>query len=223
MLLLAPPAPASPLLQQTCPPLPDPSQFVANIDNRYLPLTPGTTYSYTGTKEGEIQTDVVKVTSDTTVIEDVTTTVVRDTVRDRKGNIIEDTFDWYAQDKDGNVWYFGEDTKEYKNGKVVSTAGSWQAGVTGAAGIIMEAHPKVGDTYGQECAPGIAEDQATVSQLGASVTVPYGTFKHVLVTQESSFLEPGVLDQKYYAPGIGSVREEQVQGGSEELVLVDVK
>jgi hypothetical protein len=207
-----------------CPPLPKPSQFVAKIDNPYLPLKPGTTLTYTGTEEGVTQGDVVKVTNDTKLILGVNVRVVRDTVTDRKGNVLEDTRDWYAQDQTGNVWYFGEDTKEYKNGKLVTTAGSWQAGDNGAkAGIIMEAHPKVGDTYGQECAPGVAEDRSRIFQVGASVTVPYGTFTDTLVTEEFSLLEPGVLDHKWYAPGIGVVREERVQGGSEVLELVNVQ
>src|SRR5262245_33135513 len=173
-----------------CPTLPNPNQFGNPIDNRYLPWVAGTTFVYAGTEEGQSQHDTVTVTTDPKAILGVNVTVVRDTVTDSKGNLLEDTFDWYAQDTAGNVWYFGEDTKEYKNGKVVSTEGSWEAGQNGAhAGIIMLAHPHVGTTYGQECAPGVAEDRARIFQVGASVTVPFGAFTDVLVTEEFSLLE----------------------------------
>jgi hypothetical protein len=120
------------------------------------------------------------------------------------GKLIERTYDWHAQDKEGNVWYFGEDTKEYENGKVVSTKGSWEAGVDGAKpGIIMQAHPKVGQSYRQEYYKGEAEDMAKVINLNESVTVPYGSFDHVLVTKEWTPLEPSYAEHKYYAPGVG--------------------
>jgi hypothetical protein len=134
----------------------------------------------------------------------------------KNGKLIEQTYDWHAQDKEGNVWYFGEDTKEYKNGKVTSTKGSWEAGVDGAKpGIIMEAHPKVGQSYRQEYYEGEAEDMAKVQSLNESLTVPYGSFDHVLVTKEWTPLEPSYHEHKYYARGVG-----QVYGGGLELVHV---
>jgi hypothetical protein len=133
------------------------------------------------------------------------------------GKLIEKTYDWFAQDEEGNVWYFGEDTKEYNNGKVTSTKGSWEAGVDGAKpGIIMEAHPKVGESYRQEYYKGEAEDMAKVQSSNESVKVLYGSFDHVLVTKEWTPLEPGYVEHKYYARGVG-----QVSGGG--LELVDVK
>ena len=217
--------PQSPSVEATrrCPTFPGPKQFVRKIDNRFLPLEPGTTFIYRETADGETERDVVTVTSKTKTILGVKTVVVRDTVTDANGDLVEDTLDWYSQDKDGNVWYFGEDTKEYKNGHVVSTEGSWQAGVKGAKpGIVMEAHPHPGDIYMQECARGVAEDTAKVLQLGQSVTVPYGTFHNVLVTKDYTPLDKPV-EHKHYAPCIGLVRAELVKGGQEEAVLVDVQ
>jgi hypothetical protein len=190
----------------------DPANFVNGIDNKYFPLDPGTTFVY----EGNAQRDEMAVTSDTKKIMGVECVVVDDRGWEN-GKLIEQTYDWYAQDKKGNVWYFGEDTKEYENGKVVSTKGSWEGGVDGAKpGIIMQADPKVGQSYRQEYYVGKAEDMAKVVSLNESATVPYGSFDHVLVTKEFTPLEPGYVEHKYYAPGIG-----QVSGGG--LELVDVK
>src|SRR5215212_3282355 len=163
----------------------DPGNFVSKVDNPYFPLEPGRTYIYRGETEGVPTRDVMIVTSATKVILGVTTIVVRDQAYE-DGILIEDTFDWYAQDKAGNVWYFGEDTKELDaSGNVISTEGSWKAGVDGAQpGIIMLAHPQVGDRYYQEFYPGVAEDQAKVLSLDASVCVAYGCFNNVLVTKD---------------------------------------
>jgi hypothetical protein len=176
----------------------DPSNFVDKIDNRYMMLTPGTTFFYEGkTADGpeRVETYVSHKTKD---VLGVKCTIVRDKAF-LNGKLSEDTFDWYAQDREGNVWYFGEDTKEYENGKVVSTKGSWEAGVDGAKpGIVMEANPQVGDSYRQEYYEGEAEDMAEVLSLDASglndaVSVPYGSFGDVLMTKEWNPLEPGVL------------------------------
>ncbi len=177
----------------------NPADFVDRIDNRYFPLKPGTTFIYEGTKGGQAQRDVITVTHATKRILGVDTVVVRDRVTE-EGELIELTFDWFAQDKYGNVWYFGEDSKEYENGVVVSTEGSWEAGVNGGQpGIAMEGHPKVGVSYRQEFAPGVAEDMAKVLSLTKSVSVPYGSFEHVLLTKEWTPLDPGVVEHKYYA------------------------
>jgi hypothetical protein len=167
--------------------------------------------------------DRVFVTNETKVIQGVTTTVVRDVARHR-GVLLEKTLDWYAQDVDGNVWYYGEDTKEYDSkGHVISTEGSWEAGVDGAVpGIIMEADPQVADGYRQEFYAGHAEDQAWILSLANSVTVPYGHLNQVLRTMEWTPLEPTVVDQKYYAPGLGIVLEVTVAGGDEVARLVAV-
>jgi hypothetical protein len=140
------------------------------------------------------------------------------------GKLTEKTFDYYAQDNKGTVWYFGENSKSYKDGKAVSTAGSWEAGKAGAKpGIIMQAHPKVGKVYRQEYQKGVADDMGKVLDLNASVTVPYGSFHHVLVTKEWSPLEPGAVAHKYYASGVGNVKEVAVKGPSERIELVNLK
>ena len=198
----------------------NPAAFVDVIDNPYLPLLPGTRYVYKGTEDGEAIRNTVVVTRGTKQIQGVTTTVVRDRVY-VGGELVEDTLDWYAQDGVGNVWYFGEDSKEYEDGKVVSTQGSWEAGVDGAsAGIVMPAHPAVGSTYQQEFAPGEAEDQAKVLSLGSRAVVPYATFGGCLKTKDFTPLEPDQVEHKYYAPGIGFVRSVQVRGGNEVMELV---
>jgi hypothetical protein len=138
------------------------------------------------------------------------------------GELTEDTYDWYAQDKEGNVWYFGEDSTEYKNGKAVSTAGSWESGVGGALpGIVMPANPVPGPPYRQEYYVGEAEDWAQVDRLGMSITVPYGSFTGVLRTLEWTPLEPGFYEYKYYAPGVGIVLETP-RGSHEPVELLSI-
>ncbi len=152
----------------------------------------------------------------------MTTTVVHDVVTDADGKVVEDTFDWFAQDSAGNVWYFGEDSTEYDEQGRPDTEGSWEAGVDGAqAGIVMLAKPRVGDGYQQEFSEGVAEDRATVLSLTESVNVPFGSFADVLQTEETNPLEPGVAERKYYARGVGPVFEEGVSGGFERSQLVD--
>jgi hypothetical protein len=196
----------------------NPADFVAGVDNLLFPLVPGTRYVYHGGEE----TIEVTVTNDTKQILGVTTIVVRDVVS-VGGEIIEDTYDWYAQDKAGDVWYLGEDTKEYENGQLVSTKGSWEAGVDGAKpGIIMHAtQPTIGAPYRQEYYACKAEDWAEVVSLNESVTVPYGSFDNCLQTREFTPLEPGVSEYKYYAPGIGVMLEVGVQSGS-RMELIEV-
>jgi hypothetical protein len=197
--------------------------FSTTINNPYLPFTPGTTLIYKGVRDGRSQTDRVTVTNRTKVVNGVETVVVRDVAR-HKSLLIEKTFDWYAQADDGAVWYFGENTKEYdEHGNVVSTEGSWTDGVDGAVrGIVMQADPQVPDGYRQEFYPGHAEDTAWVIRRGGSLDLPYGTAHHVLRRLEFTRLEPKVVDSKFYAPGIGIVREFAVAGGQEAAELVKV-
>jgi hypothetical protein len=199
-----------------------PARFTTTIDNRYLPLVPGTRMVYRERGADGPGREVVRVTHRTKVVDSVTTVVVRDRAW-AGGELMEDTRDWYAQDREGNVWYFGENTKEYENGEVVSAEGSWRAGRDGAtAGIVMLAHPKVGETYAEEDAPGVAEDMATVLRLDAGRTVPFGTFDDLLVTRNFSPLDAGVVEKKFYAEGVGSILEKAVTGPRERLVLVRV-
>jgi hypothetical protein len=200
----------------------DPNRFTLAIDNPYLPLTPGSRWVYRETSvDGTVQRVVVRVTHRTKQIANgVMARVVRDTVTE-KGQLVEDTFDWYAQDRRGNVWYLGESTKEYKDGKVVSTQGSWEAGVDGArAGLAMLARPRPGRQYRQERRPGEAEDAARVLSLDDQAEVPAGHFRNTLMTKDWNPLEPKVLEYKLYARGVGLVLALDVSGGDarEELV-----
>ncbi len=199
-------------------PSPDPDDFVAGIDNPWLPLLPGARWVYEST-EGE--TIKVTVTDRTREVAGVTTTVVRDVVTE-DGEVVEATSDWFAQDVEGNVWYFGEATVEYDDRGRPDTAGSWEAGVDGAqAGIAMLAEPRRGDGYQQEHAPGEAEDRATVLGFGEQVDTGRGTFDDLLQIEDTTPLEPGLVEHKYYRPGTGLVFEETVAGGRGEAVLVE--
>ena len=197
----------------------DPANFVSVIDNPLHPLKPGMVWEYTVNKEGTPEKVVITVMRDTKKILGVTTTVVHDIVT-AGGQVTEDTWDWYAQDRDGNVWYFGEATTKTEGGKS-STEGSWEAGVNGAkAGVIMEAHPKVGDNYRQEYAPGVAEDRAEVLSLNESVTVRKGAFSGCLKTKDYSPLKPDLVENKVFCPGVGQVLVTHVKGPREREELV---
>jgi len=201
----------------------NPANFSPNVTNKFFPLTPGKTLVYTGTKDGRKALDLVVTTSRTRVIDRVTTRVVED--RLYLNNVLEErTSDYYAQDRCGNVWYFGEDTAELdRHGNVVSTEGSFHAGVDGAQpGVFMQAHPQVGRRFRQEWYQGHAEDVFKVISRSAAVTVPYGSFRHALRTEETNALEPDVLDNKYYVKGIGEVAELSVKGPREALKLVEI-
>ena len=204
------------------PVLPPAADFVARIDNQYFPLQPGATFLYSGTQAGKARQVSVAVTHKTKLILGIRATVVLDQVLvDRKPE--EKTFDWYAQDKDGNVWYLGEDSSDFVNGKWVRSDGSWEAGVKGAkAGIVMKANPRVGEVYRQEYYAGHAEDMAKVLSRNKFVAVTYGSFEHALETSEWTSLEHGVLEHKYYVKGVGNVRTIMVKGGSEEEHLVSI-
>ena len=146
--------------------------------------------------------------------------VVHDQVTE-DGEIKEDTFDWYAQDRKGNLWYLGEDTTEYENGKPKTKEGSWEAGVDGAlAGIIMPADPQVGMTYREEYYKGHAEDGAEIIGTDALANVPYGRFDHCVQTRNFSGIEPDVIEEKLYAEGVGVVLEITVSGGSDRAELL---
>ncbi|MCJ7442996.1 MAG: hypothetical protein MUO26_00430 [Methanotrichaceae archaeon] len=158
------------------------------------------------------------------MILDINCIVIRDNVT-LNGNLVEETLDWYTQDENGSIRYFGDDAKEYENGKVVSTEGSWEAGVDGTKPrIVMEANPKIGDTYRQEYYKGEAEDMAQVIGLNETTSVHYGcSFNYSLMTKEWKPLEPEIIEHKYYAPGRGMVLEVMVEGGLERLELVNIE
>ncbi len=197
----------------------DPANFVGDaIDNEYFPLRPGWRWVMEkGTDEGVERVDVT-VTNDTKVILGVPCVVVH-AVEYLDGELIEDTLDWYAQDAAGNVWYMGEDSKDYENGILVSTEGSWEAGVDGAtAGIIMMNNPTPPTEYAQESAPGVAEDRGRVIALGEDVSTPLRPFDNCVLTEDFTPLDPGVIEEKYYAPGIGPVLEVDEDGIRLELI-----
>jgi hypothetical protein len=198
----------------------DPADFTAEIDNPYLPLTPGSRWVYSEEEDGATQRVVVTATDRTKVIDGVTTRVVHDVVSDH-GGPVEDTYDWYAQDSHGNVWYFGEDTTEYKHGKPASTAGSFISGAGGAEpGVVMPADPATGMSYREESKPGDAEDQASVLSTSAQAEVPFGHFADAVLTSNTSPLEPKVQEYKLYAEGVGPVIELLVSGGSGRTDLI---
>jgi hypothetical protein len=202
---------------------PNPGDFVARVDNPWFPLLPGTTFVYGGVKDGKTARDVVTVTHATRTIQGVRSTAVADRLY-LAGRLEERTTDWYAQDRRGNVWYFGEATAELdRAGHVTSTEGSWLAGRNGAkAGIYMTARPTVGQSRLQEYYKGHAEDHFAVVSLRARVSVPYTTSNRALLTKEWTPLEPGTLDHKYYVRGIGNVKEVTVKGPLERSELVSV-
>jgi hypothetical protein len=202
----------------------DPANFQAVVDNGWFPLKPGAKWIYQGSKDGEPVKEVYVVTRGTQKVDGVPCVVVHDQLFQANGSLVEDTFDFYTQDRDGNVWYFGEMTVALDDkGIMTDTSGSWLAGQDGALpGIFMEANPTVGHSFRQEYYPGQAEDQFQVLDLSAPVSAPFGSFNDTLLTQETTPLEPGIVDHKNYVKGVGEVAELQVKGPQppEELKLV---
>ena len=201
----------------------NPVDFSTKINNKYLTFTPGTAYIYEGKVEEGTERTEVYVTNDIKKVMGVDVIEVRDRVW-LNDELIEDTKDWYAQDKYGNVWYFGEDSKELVNGEVVSIEGSWEAGVDGAKpGIIMRSDPKIGDAYRQEYYKGRAEDMAEVVALGVKVKVKYSSFSDCLQTRDWNPLEQGYGEYKYYCPQAGNLVYEVGIENGEGAQLMDVK
>jgi hypothetical protein len=191
----------------------DPGNFVKRVDNPWFPLKVGTTWRYRGEKDGKAGTEVMTVTAKMRTVAGVRVTVVHDRVFTDGAGLTEDTFDWYAQDKQGNVWYLGEATKELDHGRVTSREGSWETGVKGArAGIVMPGHPRVGQRGLMEYWKNHAEDHFQITSIHGNM----------LTTKEWSPLEPGVRDRKVYRRGTGQVSEETVKGGNERFALVSV-
>jgi hypothetical protein len=210
-----------PLPQQDEPVTLEPMNFVERIDSPFLPFVPGARWVYRETDaEGARAKVRVTVTTRTREIEGVAATVVHDKVTEG-GELVENTFDWYAQDVCGNVWYLGENTKEYENGRVVSTAGSWEHGVDGAmAGVVMPADPQVGLTYRQEFYEGEAEDRGEIVSLDEQAQVPFGHFRPVVMTEDTTPLHPRILEFKFYAEGVGVVLAVGISGGSDREELL---
>jgi hypothetical protein len=199
----------------------DPGEFTTAIDNPYWPMKPGSRWVFRETDaEGSVSRIVVTVLDQTKTIMGIEARIVHDQVTE-DGAVKEDTFDWYAQDADGNLWYLGEDTTEYENGKPKTKEGSWEAGVDGALpGIIMPADPQVGLSYREEYYKGHAEDNAQIIGVDAFAKVPAGTFEHGVQTRNTSGIEPDVVEEKIYARGVGVVLEITVSGGSDRSELL---
>ena len=207
------PAPYDPVI--------DPANFVTTIDNPYFPLQPGTTFIYGGQMPGGFERDEFAVTHNTRVILGVTCVEVHDSVF-TNDVLTEDTLDWFAQDRDGNVWYFGENTHELEDGLITTIDGTFMGGVNGdKPGIIMKAHPAVGDFYRQEFSLNNAEDFGETLSLNEVVTVRFGTFNHCLKSEETTPLEPDLLEDKFYASGVGNILTVDVNTGARsELVQI---
>ena len=219
------PTPASHLPAGSEPVTLDPADFSADITHPLWPMKPRTRWIYRELEANGTVTDgvVVATTKTEKLANGITGRVVRDTAR-QSGQIIEDTIDWYAQDSAGNVWYVGEDTAEFEGGAIASTAGSWQAGVDGALpGVIVPADPQPGLAYRQEYYAGQAEDNGAVVSLDETADVPYGHFDSLMMTADTSGIEPNVLEHKFYAKGVGPILTVDVgTAGREELLTVDV-
>jgi hypothetical protein len=213
--------PGANLPQGTEPANLDPSEFTTEIDNPYWPMAVGSRWKYKEAEGGEVLDVVVTVTDKTKQIANgVEARVVHDVVS-KKGQPVEVTDDYYAQDADGNIWYLGEDTAEYENGKVSTRAGSFEAGVDGAeAGIALPANPEPGMEYRQEYYKGQAEDQGAVLSISEQAEVPFGHFTNALMTRDTNPLEPKVEELKLYAKDVGPVLTLATSGGAgrEELI-----
>jgi hypothetical protein len=201
-----------------------PGSYSANVTNPWFPLPVGRTWEYRGSDEDGKVRELVTVSDETEKVGGVTCRVVLDRLF-RNGTVAETTKDFYAQDRQGNVWYFGEDTAELdEDGSMVTTEGTWHYAVAGAQpGIVMTAVPAVGDTHRQEYLPGSAEDFYAVDGLDVSAATPYRAFRHLLQTREWTPLEPDVVSRKLYARGIGLVKELNTKGPHETLSLVAVR
>jgi len=199
------------------PAFPSASHFVNDIEHPFLPLRPGARWVYTSTTADGVERTVVVVERKTRIVAGVTATVVHDRAY-LDGELIEDTYDWFAQDDVGNVWYLGEDTTAYEAGKPPSTEGSWEAGVDGAkAGLALPGTPTVGDRYQQEFLRKVAEDRGEVVALDGSGSVPWGTFAGAVKTRDTTPLEPDLVEFKYYVRDVGTVLEEE---GDERVELI---
>jgi hypothetical protein len=194
----------------------DPAQFSSHVTNPYFPLKPGTTHVLVGLRDGVKTRHQQTVLNKTKTIIGVPCIVIHDLVTDHAGKV-EDTIDWYSQDKAGNVWYFGEATKEYTKGVVTSTMGSWEAGVDGAQpGMVVKADPKPGPVYRQEYRPGVALDTAKVLTNNATVQIHGRSFHKVVITKDINPLDPSFHERKWFAQGIGLIKSTKVGGGHTE-------
>lgn len=204
------------------PEFPGVGAFVAGFSNEFVAFEIGKVFIYEGETEDGMETIKVTVTDATKEIMGVITTVVTDSAW-LDGELIEATDDWFAEDSDGNVWYFGEYSEEWEEGELVGTEGSWEAGVDEALpGILMPGQPQMGMKYQQEYYEDEAQDMAMVINLNKTVEIDYGSFEGCLETMEWTPLEPGEREHKFYKSGVGLVMELKPKGGREVVELVDI-
>jgi hypothetical protein len=213
-------------------PSPRPDDFTGRVDNPWFPLVPGTVRTYRATTAHGPRTVTVTVTGRARLVAGVRTVVVHEAVTDPRGRRVAQADDWYAQDRAGNVWSFGTAGTSYDGGQP-DTHGSWQAGVDGAEpGLAMPAHPRLGDGYVREHAPGVAVDQAEVLDLAATRALAVGADgtegaagvdDRLLETADTSPLEPGRVQHTFYAQGVGLVEQDTVTGGTERVELTGVR
>lgn len=202
------------------PALPAPAHFRATVDHPFLPLRPGARWVYLSKTADGTERTVVVVESRHRTVAGISATVVHDRAY-LDGRLSEDTYDWFAQDDEGNVWYLGEDTHAYEPGKPPSTEGSWEAGVGGAqGGLALPGRPAVGDRYQQEHLAGTAEDRGEILALDAHGTVPWGAFRDAVRTRDTTPLEPDVVENKYYVRDVGTVLEEE---GADRVELISFR
>jgi hypothetical protein len=175
--------------------------------NPYFPLTPGYQLSYRHGKD----TDTLTVLSETKVIDGVESRIVEDR-EEKNGQLVELTRDYYAIDSATNdVYYMGEDVDVYKNGKVAGHEGSWLSGVNGAKfGLMMPGAPKARQKFYQELAPGAGQDRAEIVSIQEKIATPAGTFEKCVHVVETSPMEKGLHDHKWYAPGVGPVKDAEM-------------
>lgn len=199
----------------------DPAGFVDVIDNPYMPLRVGSTWVYEGESDGETVRIEIEVLDERRHVMGISAVVLRD-AEYVDGELVEETFDWFAQDADGNVWYLGEDTHEFEEGTVVSDAGAWEAGVDGALpGIVMPADPAAGDAFRQEFYAGEAEDMGEITDVGVTRSIGLGEYDDVVVMIHWTPLEPDVVEEKWYARGVGVIYETHLTGEESSVELVE--
>lgn len=200
----------------------NPDDFVATVDNAYFPRLPGTRYVYEGMTADGLERNEIEILPETRTIMGIQATIMHDVVY-LDGELIEETYDWFAQDREGNVWYLGEDVDNYENGVLADHHGSWEAGIDGALpGIVMFANPTdhIGETMRQEYYAGQAEDQADILSATEQITVPVGSFDNVVQTYDYTPLDPEAQEHKFYAAGIGEIRTVDLLT-NEEFVLIE--
>ena len=200
----------------------NPADFVTRIDNPYFPRLPGAKYIYEGMTADGLERVEIEILSETRQVMGIQATIMHDVVY-LDGELIEETFDWFAQDKAGNVWYLGEDVDNYEDGVLQDHDGAWEAGVDGALpGIVMFANPAdhLGETMRQEYYAGEAEDMADILSVSEEITVPFGAYSNVLQTYDYTPLDPEAREHKFYAAGIGEIRTVDLVTG-ESFVLIE--